>query len=226
MRRLVRDNALSLTAFGLFAVSLVAQAITGYYANNEEQREHSEAPLDFGAYLGSGHFLESVFENWESEFLQMALFVLLTALLIQRGSAESKKPREEDLESEAQAEREEAIDRRRSDAPWPVRVGGAAQALYSYSLFIALALLFAFSFALHAVTGLANWRAEQTSHGQTPGGLLAYVGGPQFWFESFQNWQSEFLAVFALVVLTIFLRQRGSPQSKPVGAPHAQTGHD
>jgi hypothetical protein len=225
MRRFFRNNGLSVVAFGLFLVALVGQAVAGYATHAEDQREHGEEVDTLGRYLGSGHFLESVFENWESEFLQMALFVILTAVLVQRGSAESHEPNEHGGPSEEKKkERQTRADRRRPDAPWPVRVGGVIEEVYSMSLSLALGSLFVASFVLHAVTGLANWRTEQVAHGQRPGGLLDYVGSAQFWFESFQNWQSEFLAVGVLIVLTIFLRQRGSAQSKAVGAPHAQTG--
>lgn len=224
MRRFLRDNGLSLVAFALFAVALVGQGIAGYYHHLDEELAHEDSPPSVGAYLASGHFLESVFENWESEFLQMALFVILTAMLVQRGSAESRKPHVEELRSEDEEERLTPRDRARVDAPWPVRVGGPAEKLYSHSLSLALGVLFVFSFVLHAVTGYEAWRADQLQHGQHVGSVITYVTGPRFWFESFQNWQSEFLAVGALIVLTIFLRERGSPQSKPVGASHAQTG--
>lgn len=222
MKRFVRDNALSLVAFALFLVSIVGQAFVGHRAHSEEQLAHGEPVPAFGAYLTSGHFLEGVFENMESEFLQMALFVLLTAWLIQRGSAESKAPPEEQAESSRATERDDPAPR--DDAPWPVRVGGPISKAYGHSLSFALGLLFVISFCLHATTGVSQWRAEQIAHGSTPGGLTAYLSSAQFWFESLQNWQSEFFAVGALVVLTIFLRERDSPQSKPISAPHAQTG--
>src|SRR6185436_10440930 len=159
------------------------------------------------------------FENWESEFLQMGGYVLLTVWLVQRGSAESKKLNEaESVDEDAQRHRDE------DDAPWPVRQGGVWLAVYKRSLSLALFGLFAAAFLLHAVTGARAYSAEQIEHGASSVSTWEYLHRAQFWFESLQNWQSEFLAVAAIVVLTIFLRQQGSPESKPVHAPHAQTG--
>jgi hypothetical protein len=214
-----RENALSLVVLTLFVVALIGQSVSGWLAYNAEQQEHGQDVVRYLPYLATGHFLESVFENWESEFFQMGLYVLLTVWLRQKGSAESKQLEgEEDVDRDP---REKAGDPR---APWPVRRGGLVLRLYENSLVIAFAALFFVAFALHAVTGLAAYNQEQLEHGGQAVGLLDYVFQAQFWFESLQNWQSEFLAVAALVLLTIFLRQRGSPQSKPVAAPHSDTG--
>jgi hypothetical protein len=223
MRRFLRENGLSIVAFGLFLICLVGQAATGLREYNEDQREHRQPTVGAAQYLRSGHFIEVTFENWESEFLQMAAFVVLTAMLVQKGSPESK-----DLVGE------EAVDedprdvhrspQKRAKAPWPVRRGGIALKLYEHSLSLALLLLFAGSFILHAVGGASRYNEEQLVHGGAAMSTLAYVGTSRFWFESFQNWQSEFLSVGVLFVLTIWLRERGSPQSKPVAAPHWQTG--
>jgi hypothetical protein len=163
--------------------------------------------------------VEAVFENWESEFLQMAAFVVLTAYLYQKGSPESRK-----LGGEPDLDKHPARSPKKS-APWPVHRGGLILRLYSHSLSIALFLLFAVSFFLHAAGGAREYTQEQLQHG-TGGaiGTLSYMGTSRFWFESFQNWQSEFLSVGALIVLSIFLRERGSPESKPVDAPHSETG--
>jgi hypothetical protein len=217
-RRFVHDNALSLAALGLFLFSIVGQAIAGFRVAAEEAREHVDTPPTFGAYLLSGDFVEATFENWESEFLQIALFVVLTKFLHQRGSSESKPFSRESVDEDPRKRRR---DRR---VPWPVARGGVVLALYERSLSIALFALFAISFALHAIGGAQKHNEEALRHGGETTSTLAYVGTSQFWFESFQNWQSEFLAVAALVVLSIFLRERGSSQSKPVAAPHAQTG--
>jgi hypothetical protein len=217
--RFVRENGLSLVAIALFVLSLVGQMLTGNATNNEERRQHGEPPQALGEYLRDGAFLEATAENWESEFLQMGIFVVLTAMLYQRGSAESK-----------QIERPEAVDqdpleaRGDRDAPWPVRVGGFPLWLYRHSLSLALLTLFAISFALHAVGGAADYNEEQRLHGGASVTTLGYVATSRFWFESFQNWQSEFLAVAALVLLTIWLREEGSPQSKPVAAAMRETG--
>ncbi len=215
----LRNNALSLAAGLLFAMSLVGQALTGHRVFVEEALEHGRPTLPFGAYLESGAFLEAVFENWESEFLQMAVFVVLTKFLRQRGSSESKTF--DSPESVDEDPREKAND---PDAPWPVRRGGISLAIYQRSLSLSLAALFVFSFALHAVEGMRNHNDEQLAHGGETVGVLAYLASAKFWFESFQNWQSEFLSVAALVLLSIVLRERGSPQSKPVAAPHADSG--
>ena len=161
-------------------------------------------------------------ENWESEFLQMFAFVVLTAFLFQKGSSESKDP-----------DKEEPVDRdprksgNKKDAPWPVRAGGLVLVLYEYSLSLAFLLLFLMSFFLHAVGGAAEYNKSQVEHGiHEQLSTFGYMTTSQFWFESLQNWQSEFLAVLAMVVLSIFLRQRGSPESKPVDSPHGETGSE
>ena len=218
-RRILRENALGLTLLGAFLFSLAGQIAFGWVAYNEELQLDGDAAVALGPYLGSGHFLEALFENWESEFLQMGLFVWLSAMLVQKGSAESK-PVEEPAESDADP-RERQQD---PDAPWPVRRGGWILWLYERSLAIAFLSLFVASFALHAWGGQQLENEQRAEHGLPPLGLVQFVGSSQFWFESFQNWQSEFLAIFSIVVLTIVLRQRGSPQSKPVASPHAETG--
>jgi hypothetical protein len=209
-----RANGLSIVLAAIFLTCLVAQAWSGHLAFNEELLRDGERPIDLAAYLASGHFLSSLFENWESEFLQMGMYVLLTVFLRQRGSAESRplSPAEED----------ERIDP--GPKPWPLRAGRLWRALYANSLSIALLLLFALSFLGHA---WQSWRlelAERAAAGIPPAGFAEHFTGAQFWFESMQNWQSEFLAVLALVVLSIFLRQDKSPESKPLAAPHRQTG--
>ena len=204
---------------GLFLTTLVGQSVSGWYSFNSEQTEHGQPALAYLHYLTTGHFLESVFENWESEFFQMGLYVLLTVWLRQKGSAESKE-----LEGNAEVDQDPRDKRNDPRAPWPVRRGGLVLRLYENSLVLAFAGLFLACFVLHGVTGLAAYNQEQIEHGQETLTLFGYMTNAQFWFESLQNWQSEFLAVAAIVVLTIFLRQRGSPQSKPVAAPHSETG--
>jgi hypothetical protein len=213
----LRDRSLTLVTFGLFLVFLLGQSVAGWRTFNEEQRDHGEAAVSYGAYFSEGHFYQATFENWESEFLQMALYVLLTVFLYQKGSAESKDP-----DSPEEVDADPLLHRADPNAPWPVRRGGLWLAVYSHSLSIAL-LLFAGSFVGHALGGLAAYNGERAAHGDAPVALAGYVGSSQFWFESFQNWQSEFLAVYALVTLSIWLREKGSPESKPVAAPHDQT---
>jgi hypothetical protein len=146
----------------------------------------------------------------------MGVFVVLTTFLFQKGSAASRDPDEQS--------REKPRGKDISHAPRPVRRGGWALFLYSHSLFIAFLLLFALSFAGHLVCGAQEHNEEALAHGQPAVTVLQYLGSPHFWFESFQNWQSEFLAIFSIVVLSIWLREKGSPESKPVEAPHEQTG--
>jgi hypothetical protein len=219
VRRFWKANGLSITVFALFLVILVGQSLTGRQVYNQEQLEHGSAPLSYGEYLQTRSFLEVTFENWESEFLQMAAYVLFTVFLFQRGSVESKDPDADDPTDEDPRQQ-----RLQPGVPWPVRRGGIVLKLYEHSLFTAFALLFLVSFVVHAYGGAGQYSQEQVEHGGHAVSTLTYMTTSQFWYESLQNWQSEFLAVGSIVVLTIFLRQRGSPESKPVAAPHSKTG--
>ncbi|HEX2032824.1 MAG TPA: DUF6766 family protein [Chloroflexota bacterium] len=221
MARILRENGLSLALFSLFLVTIVLQAVAGVNSYNHDQLEHGEATVDILEYLGTGHFMEAVFENWESEFLQMALFVLLTVGLRQKGSPESKK-----LEGDEEVDEDPRLHRKDKDAPWPVRQGGLVLALYEHSLSLTLFVFFVASFLLHAAGGAAEYSAEQEVHGESGVSMLAYIATSRFWFESFQNWQSEFLSLGLLVVLSVYLRERGSPESKPVHHPHHATGRE
>ena len=218
-----RNNGLSLVLFGLFFFTfLIGQSVVGHLEHNEDQRLHGQPAITYLQYLGTDHFLEATMENWESEFLQMFFFVVLTVFLFQKGSAESKKPDEEEA-----VDRDPRKSRHKKDAPWPVRKGGPVLTIYEHSLSLAFFLLFLFSFILHAVGGAGVYNDEQKEHGQQQSvSVVEYMGTSRFWFESLQNWQSEFLAVGSMVVLTIFLRERGSKESKPVDSPHSQTGDD
>jgi hypothetical protein len=220
MRRFLRDNGLSVTLFSLFLISLVGQALTGWRAQLEELRLHELPAIGFTDYLASGHFISAVFENWESEFLQMAAYVLLTIFLFQKGASESKKPDEHNPEDESPSAR-----RNDPDVPWPVHRGGLLLKLYSHSLSIALVTLFLASFWLHLAGSTRRMNEEALQHRQPPQTVMDTLAEPEFWYESFQNWQSEFLSIGVLLVLGIFLRERGSPESKPVAAPHTATGH-
>jgi hypothetical protein len=219
VKRFLRDNGLGLVMFGFFALFLFAQSVTGLAVYNDDQREHGEATIGYAEYLRTGHFVEATFENWESEYLQMGAYVLFTVFLFQRGSSESKDPdKEESVDEDPRQARD------REGIPWPVRAGGLALKCYEYSLSIALLLLFLFSFILHAIGGAREYSQEQLAHGGQAVSIAEFLRTSEFWFQSFQNWQSEFLAVFSIVALSIFLRQRGSPESKPVAAPHVETG--
>lgn len=209
-----KRNGLSLVLLALMLLFLGGQVVAGLQVHNEELQQHGRTPLDLWQYLHSGHFMSATFENWESEFLQMGMYVLLTVSLRQQGSAESRP-----IEPAQEQERVES-----GPAPWPVRRGGLWKTLYGHSLAIAFGLMFLLSFILHAIGSWRSQCVEQQLQGLPAPGLLEHLLGSTFWFESMQNWQSEFLAVLALVVLTIFLRQKDSPQSKAVQAPHSQTG--
>jgi hypothetical protein len=214
VKRFLKENGLSIVTLALFLAFWSGQAIAGWRHELDERQEHGQPSASLREYLTSGDFWESTGENWESEFLQMAAFVILTVFLRQKGSPESKP-----LEGDPDVDRPP---RPRPGAPWPVRRGGLALSIYESSLFLALLALFLFSFALHAVAGASAFNEEQARHGGTMVTALGYLGTSRFWFESFQNWQSEFLSVGMLVLLGIVLRQRGSPESKPVDAPHAE----
>lgn len=218
MGKKVRNNSLSLAMFLLFLVSMGGQILAGHRVFNEDRKEHDRAPVGIGAYLTSSHFVEATFENWESEFLQMAAFILLTAWLIQKGSSESKDP------NDKKREKQDKRSARKPDSPWPVHRGGLALKLYEHSLSGALMFLFLFSFAMHVVGGVRQHNREAIEHGEKAITAVQYLGTSQLWFESFQNWQSEFFSIWALLLLTIVLREKGSPQSKPVTASHEETG--
>jgi hypothetical protein len=218
MRRVLRDNALSITMLSIFVVTWVGMSIAGYLDDNSDNAEHHQPRESYVRYIGSGAFAEATFENWESEFLQLSAYVLFTAFLLQRGSPESKKLSGDASDADPREQRDQP------NVPWPVRHGKFALAVYEHSLSLALGSLFLLSFAGHALGGHAAYNTEQLEHGEQPVSLLGFVTSSAFWFQSLQNWQSEFLAVGVLAVLGIFLRQRGSPESKPVAAPHDETG--
>ena len=218
-RGFVRNNSLSLVCFALAAIFIVGLLFTGYRQHNADQKEHRQPELTLGEYATSGAFWEALTENWESEYLQMAAYVVLTVFLIQKGSSESKRPgaRSEDFDRDP---RQADL---RKNVPWPVRRGGAWLRVYENSLFLIFLALFLASLALHAITGARAFSSEQRAHGEQRVSAVEYVQMSQFWYESFQNWQSEFLAVGSIVLFSVWLRQRGSPESKPVDAPHSET---
>ncbi len=218
MRAFFRNNGLTIALLALFLFSILGQWIAGWMHQNQELQRHGEGAITLLAFLGDPEFLSAVFENWESEFLQMSAFVVLTAILVQKGAAESKAPdegpRDDNLKAKA----------RRPGAPHILTMGPVARWVYARSLGIVLFVLFVLSFLLHWRNSAEAAGEEALEHGETPPGMIDYLGDPQLWFESFQNWQSEFLSTAALIVLSIWLRQRESPESKPVAAPHDKTG--
>lgn len=209
-------NGLSLVFLTLFLFTLAAQGLTGWRQHNKDLQEDHAPEIGLGTYLESGHFISATFENFESEFLQMSLYVMLTISLRQIGSAESKK-----LDETEEVDREPKAGK---DAPWAVKKGGWILWLYSRSLSIVFSLLFLFSWVMHFYGSWQNHNVEQLAKHLPKESATVYLGQPEFWFETFQNWQSEFLSVLAIVFLTIYLRQKGSPESKPVDAPHMETG--
>ena len=215
MRRFLHDNGLSLVLAALFLVFWIAQSLVGYHEYNQDQQEHGQRQITYSQYLRTGAFVEATAENWESEFLQMFFYVLLTAFLVQKGSAESRWPDPNEDESEETPEKLK---------PSPVRAGGWKLKLYEHSLSLAFLALFLVSFVVHGMGGAREYSQEQLEHGQPAVSALGYFATSRFWFESFQNWQSEFLAVLAMVVLSIWLREKNSPESKRVEAPHSETG--
>lgn len=217
MRNFLRNNGLCICFLLLFFGALIGQVIFGIEEHNKELIEEGGKTITLSSYLISGHFIQSTFENWESEFLQMVLFVVLTIFLMQRGSSESK-----DLDKEEEVDREPSPARK--DAPWPVKKGGWILQIYKYSLTIVLFILFALSFCAHFYGSLKDENERLALKGLPLESASDYIADSRFWFESFQNWQSEFLSVFAIIMLSIYLRQIGSSQSKPVDAPHMETG--
>jgi hypothetical protein len=220
MKRFWRNNGLSIVMLGMFFVVFIfGQAYSGWLEENEDRRQHGQPPQTLSEYLTGSHFAEATMENWESEFLQMGVFIFFTVFLYQKGSAESKDP-----DKREEVDRDPRNVRDKTNAPWPVRRGGWVLKIYENSLSLAFFLLFLISFLLHAASGRLQYNEEQLLHGAPEVSLGGYMSSSRFWFESFQNWQSEFLAIGCMVVFSIYLRQKGSPESKPVDAPHSETG--
>jgi hypothetical protein len=221
MKRFLKDNALVLVLMAMFLATWGGQFFTGFASHNDNLKQHGDTPLTLSGYLVSGHFWQATGENWESEFLQMSVFVLLTVWLTQKGSPESNDP------NDPPSPDDEFPCRRKNDpkAPWPVRSGNRIIFfLYSHSLSLCFALLFLMSVAIHAGGGVKLYNIEQREHGQAETNIAGYMATSEFWFESFQNWQSEFLSLAAMVWLSVYLRERGSAESKPVATPNEEHG--
>ncbi|MBL8878381.1 MAG: hypothetical protein JNG88_04605 [Phycisphaerales bacterium] len=216
MRKCWRNNGLTLTLLLMFAICWSAQVVAGRLKLNDERRINHQAPLTLTEYVASGEFWSATGENWESEFLQMFFFIWLSAFLYQKGSPESNDPdhpEQERIESALSA-----AQRRR--APWPVRRGGWVCRVYAHSLSLAFLALFIISFAVHVVHGARNMTDERIARGDAPVTALEYLATSRMWFESMQNWQSEFLSVAAMVYFAVYLREKGSPESKRVASAH------
>ncbi|HEY9048006.1 MAG TPA: DUF6766 family protein [Ohtaekwangia sp.] len=210
-------NSLSLVLIACFLLAFAGQTYTGWMEHNDDLEKLQAPPIPLREYILSGHYLQVTFENWESEFLQMFMYVMLTIFLRQQGSSESKS-----LDEPEEVDREPVP---HADAPWPVKRGGWWLSLYKRSLTLAFIILFTISFWLHAYGSLQDYNEEQRLRHEPVQTMREYIGSTRLWFESFQNWQSEFVAVTSIVLLSIFLRQKGSPESKPVDAPIAETGN-
>lgn len=213
MRRMLRNHGLSIVTLGLFFVAFIGgQVITGRSEYNDERQKRGQPELGWAEYLRSSHFGEATAENWESEFLQMFVYVVATAFLYQKGSAESKDPDEKHEHKSTRAVT--------PDSPWPARKGGFVLRLYEHSLSLAFLCLFLVGFGWHAKSGHQLYNEERIADGEPAVSLVQYFGSARFWFESFQNWQSEFLAIGCMVVFTIWLREVNSPESKDVQTPY------
>ena len=221
MRAFLRHNGLSLVFLGLFMAAVVLQAIAGHADFNEDQDRHGDPRITLGRYLVSSEFANALMENWQSEYLQFTLFILLTIWLVQRGSPESKKLGKAGRESdEAQRVGEHAD----PESPRWAKVAGLRRTIYENSLLIVMGGLWIGTWIAQSITGVTEYNAERLDHLQAPVSWSDYLTRPDFWEKTLQNWQSEFLAVGSMAILAVYLRQRGSPESKPVGAPHHATG--
>jgi hypothetical protein len=221
MRSWARDHSLSLFFLVIFLAALVGQAIAGHILHNEEAMAHSGETISLWRYIRSSEFGNAVMENWQSEYLQFMLFMLATVWLVHRGSPESKEPTEAGRGSD---QKHQVGGYAQPDSPKWAKVGGFRTAIYSNSLLIVMAIIFFGSWFAQSVTGWTAFNAEQVDHQEATVSWFSYIGSADFWEATLENWQSEFLAVGSFAAITVFLRQRGSPESKPVGAPHHATG--
>jgi hypothetical protein len=221
MRRFLRDQSLSLFFLAIFLAALVGQALVGHADFNHAQIAHHDDAVSLGRYVTSSSYGVDVLENWQSEYLQFTLFILCTVFFIQRGSPESKPPEDIGLESDEDQKIGEHAD---SDSPKWARAGGTRTLLYSNSLLLVMGAIWILCWLGQSITGMVAYNAEQLDHQEATASWLQYLVTSDFWNRTLQNWQSEFLAVGSMAVLSIYLRQRGSPESKPVGAPHTATG--
>jgi hypothetical protein len=227
MRRFLREQSLSLAFLALFLAALAGQAYAGWHDYNNVETWHAqmahEMPqtLSFGRYVTTSSFAQAVTENWQSEYLQFTLFILLTVWLVQKGSPESKRPGEEGGESD---EQQYVGVHAKPESPSWAKVRGLKLTLYSNSLVVVMASIWLLSWFGQSVTGWSEYNSDQLTHDEPTVSWFGYLGTAHFWESTLQNWQSEFLAVGSMAAFAIYLRQRGSPESKPVGAPHNATG--
>jgi hypothetical protein len=221
MRRFLSENSLSLFFLGLFLISLVGQSVAGFYEFNDHQTQHQEHTVSYFRYLTTSEFGSNMLENWQSEWLQFWVFALATVWFVQKGSNESKRLEDAGLETD---QRQRVGPHAPQNAPRWAKVKDWRLSLYSNSFFIVMGLVFLATWVAQSFASWTVYNDEQQAHDDPAVSWLTYIGSADFWERSLQNWQSEFLAVGTMVVFTIYLRQRGSPESKPVGAPHEETG--
>jgi hypothetical protein len=221
MSRLLRQNSLSLFFLGIFLLAVVVQSLTGWHDFNNDQLRHQGEAISFGRYLVSSDFGAALLENWQSEYLQFTLYVMGTVWLLQRGSPESKELDKPGTESDQQ---QKVGPHASSRSPSWARAGGLRTAVYSNSLLLVMGAIWLGSWFGQSVTGHSEYNEMRFEHHQEALSYLGYLGSADFWERTMQNWQSEFLAVASMAILSVYLRQRGSPESKPVGASHEATG--
>ncbi len=221
MRRFVRENGLSLFFGSIFLIALIGQSFAGQHRYNAAQSEHDSPVVSWWGYVTSPDYWGAVMENWQSEFLQFSLFIGATVWLVQRGSTESKNLADMGRESDV---RQRVGSHARRDSPSWATNGAWKRRIYENSLLLTMSFIFLVTWLAQSLNNWRSFNEEQTEHRQGSVSWGRYLLDPDFWEKTLQNWQSEFLAVGTMVVFTIFLRQRGSPESKPVGAPHDETG--
>ena len=221
MRRFFRDNSLSIVFLLLFLAALVGQAIAGHADFNNNAQSHGDPTMSLGRYVLSSEFGSAVMENWQSEYLQFTLFILLTVWLVQRGSPESKRLDDAGRESD---QAQKVGPHAHQNSPRWAKVAGIRRTLYENSLVLVMGTFWLGTWLAQSITGAAQYNAEQLGHHEEPLSWSHYITSASFWENTLQNWQSEFLAVGSMAILAVYLRQRGSPESKPVGAPHGATG--
>jgi glycerol uptake facilitator-like aquaporin len=219
MRR-IKENGLPIFFFVLFLGALIGQSIAGLRDYNSEQRMHGKEPISWFHYLQSSDFGQAMLENWQSEYLQFAVFILATIWLMQRGSNESKEEGDLGLESD---QKQQVGGYAKSNAPAWAKVKDWRFKLYSNSLLLVMTVIFFGSWLAHSITGWRLYNEQQLQHHEQTIAWAEYLVNPHFWETTLQNWQSEFLAVGSMAIFTVYLRQRGSPESKPVGSPHSET---
>jgi hypothetical protein len=221
MRRFLRENSLSIVFLLLFLGALGGQSIAGHADFNEQQISHGDPTMSFGRYVLSSEFAVDVMENWQSEYLQFSLLILGTVWLLQRGSPESK---ELDKAGRERDEDQKVGEHAQLNSPRWAKVAGIRRTIYENSLLLVMGAIWLGTWFAQSVAGHVQYNSERLDHHLDPVSWASYLGRPDFWNRTLQNWQSEFLAVGSMAILAVYLRQRGSPNSKPVGSPHGSTG--